>query len=575
MTKNRFSIRMAIYLAMVGMGVALTVARMPTAFSGGGGAPANGGGLPASGPADIEGKQREIGNEPSGGSNPVPQNENTDQGKANTTSEAERDRTHKNRDTGDDSADDEIGELGELDDQRFKPSTREIPFEGGGNKVVIYIVISDVIDLGLAPFIARVVDDTKQRSDVVAIVSEIDTPGGRVDAAVQIKDAFLNASVPTVAWVHSEAISAGALIAYAHDFILFSEGGTMGAATPIQMGGDGGAEDVGEKVTSYMRGVMRATAEAKGRDGDVAEAMVDRSIHVSGISPKGRLLTLTDKQALRFGVGDGAANSLEEVLRTMKLEGAKIESTKPNWTEEVARVLTGPVISSMLMSLGMLGIIIELTTPGFGLPGILGLSCLFLFFLGHYITNLAGFEELLLFGVGVGLLAVEIFVIPGFGIAGVLGIGLVATSLVLMLISLPVSVSWDGGGLLDAAAQVSLSILATAVMMALFFRFFPKMRAANRLVLANQLSGLNTDVIELASTPAENRWIGREGKAVADLRPFGKANFSGQVVDVISEGEFVARGTPVQVVLVENGQRLVVRPIVDPGSGELSSGSGS
>ncbi|NUN16249.1 MAG: nodulation protein NfeD [Myxococcales bacterium] len=565
MNKSRFSVRIAIYTIMVVLGMTSTLTRVPTAWSGGGGAPADGGGLPASGPSDIEGKQRVETNqrkaEPSG-PQAVEQQDNEQRATGNPDKSVEGE-VGNNTANDKDSDEEEIGELGVLDTERFKASARVVPFSGGNDKVVIHIVISDVIDLGLAPFISRVIADVKERSEVVAIVSEIDTPGGRVDAAVQIKDALLNASVPTVAWVHSEAISAGALIAYAHDFILFSEGGTMGAATPIQMGAEGGAEAVGEKVTSYMRGVMRATAEAKGRDGDVAEAMVDRSIHVPGISPKGRLLTLTDKQALRFGVGDGAADSFDDVLGVMKLTGAKIEAAKPNWTEEVARVLTGPVVSSMLMSLGMLGIIIELTTPGFGLPGILGLGCLFLFFLGHYITNLAGFEELLLFGLGVGLLAVEIFVIPGFGIAGVLGIGLVAVSLVLMLISLPISVSWDGGGLLDAAAQVSLSILATAVMMLLFFRFFPKMRAANRLVLANQLGSLEVNTTTDGVDEERSQWIGREGKAVGDLRPFGKASFSGQVVDVISEGQFVARGTSVRVILVENGQRLVVRPIAD------------
>ena len=457
-------------------------------------------------------------------------------------------------------------ELGPLDTTRFKPSVREIPFAGAEGKVVLLVSIQGPIDLGIAPYLERVLAGAAERDDVVALISEIDTPGGRVDAAGQIKDAFLNAKIPTVAWVHSQAISAGALIAFSHDFILFSTGGTMGAATPIQLGAGGDAQPVGEKVVSYMRSIMRATAEAKGRDGDVAEAMVDADFRVSGVSRKGKLLTLTDKQALEIGVGDGAADSLESVLEFMHLQDATIERPQSNWAEEVARVLTGPTLSSLLMALGMLGIFFELSSPGFGFPGILGISSLLLFFLGHSVVHLAGAEEMALLGVGLLLVGAEIFVIPGLGIAGLLGVFCVFISLVLMLIAMPLEVSWEMGDLSSAIQRVGISMALTLAGIIGFFRFLPESSAGRWLVLRDTLGG---DSVIPISSPEETERdveVGATGVVERDLRPVGKARIGGALFDVVSQGDYLEVGDAVRVIAVE-GSRVVVAS--DSGRGEV------
>jgi membrane-bound serine protease (ClpP class) len=450
-------------------------------------------------------------------------------------------------------------EIGPLDTTRFKASVRSVPFEDGSGpgRVVWIIDIDGVIDLGLAPFVERVVEEATEQGNVAAIVSEIDTPGGRVDAAIAIKDALLESKILTLAWVHTQAISAGALIAYAHDHILFANGGTMGAATPIQLGASGESQEVGEKVVSFMRGVMRATAEAKDRDGEVAEAMVDRSIRISGISTSDKLLTLTHKQALEWGVADGAANDLDGVLAYLKLQGATVERRHTNWAEDIARFLTEPTLSSLLISVGMLGLVIELYTPGFGFAGALGISALGLFFFGHSVVHLAGVEEILLLLLGLVLVGLEIFVIPGFGVAGVAGICCVLASLVLMMLGLPVSVSWETGSLADALGRVSLSFVGTVLLAIVAFRVLPRTARGKQLVLHATLPSPDVAHSPVDSAPAGEA-VGTIGVATADLRPVGKARLGEVYVDVISEGEYIPRGTAVQVVRNDGG-KLVVR----------------
>lgn len=445
-----------------------------------------------------------------------------------------------------------------LPDQ-FHPSTREIPFENGSGKVVLHIKVEGTIDLGLAPFVQRVVKAAGERPEVVAIITEMDTPGGRVDAAVSIKDALLESKKPTIVFIHSQAISAGALIAFAHDFIIVSNGATMGAATPIQLGQGGEAQPVGEKIVSYMRGVMRSTAEAKGRSGDVAEAMVDATIEVPGVSAKDKLLTLDRTKALAIGVADLRAESMDEVLDVMHLKGATIEQLAPNWAENIARVLTDPVVSGLLMTFGFLGLLMELYTPGFGITGIIGITGLLLFFLGHYVVMLAGLEELILLAAGLILLGLEVFVIPGFGIAGVLGIAAIAIALVLMLTGLPIDVSWESGMLTDAILSVLVSFVATVVLLILVTRFFPRTRASRRLVLGTNLMQ-SEGYQSFDDVGTTGRLLGRHGVALTILRPSGRGDFGGEQLDVVTRGEFVTPDTPIEVIKVE-GANVIVRAV--------------
>jgi len=425
------------------------------------------------------------------------------------------------------------------------------------HKPIVFVVpIEGVIDLGLAPFVQRVLKEA-ETAKASAVVLDINTFGGRVDAAVLIRDALLEAKVLTVAFINKRAISAGALISLAAEKIVMADGGTIGAATPVQIGLPGTpAQPVEEKTVSYMRKEFRATAEQRNRPALIAEAMVDADVAIPDIIEKSKLLTLTTQEALETNVADFQANSLEAVLQFLELGDADIRQASETWAETLVRFLTHPVVSSLLMTLGIMGIIVEIRVPGFGLPGILGFVSLGLFFWGHTLVRLAGLEEFLLVAVGLILVAMEIFFIPGFGIAGILGIVCLLGGLGLSLIGS--GATWDSW--LSALGQVSLSILV-AILVALFLlRYFQRLPFGKRLLLKTSLLAKEG----YASSPEEDqRWLGKRGTAATDLHPSGIAHLNGDRVDVVSDGDFINAGQAVEVVRVD-GNRIVVRVLAEP-----------
>jgi membrane-bound serine protease (ClpP class) len=424
---------------------------------------------------------------------------------------------------------------------------------------VVYVApIEGIIDLGLAPFVERVLAEATE-AKASAVVLEINTFGGRVDAAVLIRDALLRARVRTVAFINKRAISAGALISLAAETIVMAEGGTIGAATPVQMGAPGDAsKPVDEKSVSYMRKEFRATAESRKRPPLVAEAMVDPDVVIAGVIAKGKLLTLTTTEALKLGVADVRADSLEAVLKHLKLPGAEVRRPTVNWAEQLVRFFTHPVLSSVLMTVGILGIIVELRTPGFGVPGVLGLTSLGLFFWGHWLVRLAGWEEILLVTLGLILLALEIFVIPGFGVAGVLGILALGGGLALSL----VGAGATGALVLYAIGRVALSLLLAIGLSLILLRFLPYLPYGRSLVLD---TGLDARTGYASAPESDLRWVGKKGTAATPLRPAGIADLQGNRVDVVSQGEYIEAEAPIVVVRVD-GNRIVVRQV--PGGPE-------
>jgi membrane-bound serine protease (ClpP class) len=422
---------------------------------------------------------------------------------------------------------------------------------GGGHPVVYVAPIDGIIDLGLAPFVDRVLGEATA-ANAAAVILAINTFGGRVDAAVLIRDALLRARVPTVAFVNKRAISAGALISLAAGTIAMADGATIGAATPVQIGAPGGgAQPASEKTVSYMRKEFRATAESRKRPPNVAEAMVDPDVEIPGLVEKGKLLTLTTSEALKHGLVDVRADSLEALLAHLKLETAEVRHASVNWAEQLVRVFTHPVLSSVLMTIGILGLIVEIRTPGFGVPGILGVASLAIFLWGHWLVRLAGWEELLLVTAGVLLLGLEIFVIPGFGIAGLLGIVALVGGLTLSVIGAGATMQT----VLYAAGRVALSLLAAMAGSLVLLKLLPRLPFARPLVLD---TGLGSRTGYTSASEADRRWLGRLGTAAGPLRPAGIAEIDGTRVDVVSQGEYVEAGAPVKVVSVE-GNRIVVR----------------
>ena len=294
---------------------------------------------------------------------------------------------------------------------------------------VFVVPLTGMIDNGLARYVRRAVDEATKR-DAALTVFEIDTFGGLVDAADKIRKELLDATMPTVAMIDKNAASAGALISYAADRIVMVPGASIGAATVVE--GVGG-EAAPDKYQSYMRGLMRATAEANGRDPAIAESMVDPSIEVEGVSEKGKVLTLSATEALALGVADEILDSTDDVISAYGLEGASLVAHSESRGERVLRFLGSPVLQSILMLMMLGGLYFELQTPGVGFPGAVALIGIALFFAPHYLLGLVEAWEIVIFIIGVGLIIVE-FLIPGFGIAGISGIVMVLFALLASLV---------------------------------------------------------------------------------------------------------------------------------------------
>jgi membrane-bound serine protease (ClpP class) len=420
-----------------------------------------------------------------------------------------------------------------------------------GARPMVYVVpVDGVIDLGLAPFLTRVLREA-QAAGAAAVLLDINTFGGRVDAAVAMRDALVNAPVRTIAFINPRAISAGALIALATETIVMADGGTIGAATPVVGSGGGQPQVADEKSVSYVRKEFGATAERRGRPPQFAEAMVDADVQIAGVVDKGKLLTLTTSEALTHKIANFSADTLEEALVVTGLPGAEVRRASQTWAETLVRFLTNPVVSSLLMTVGLLGLLVEIRTPGFALPGALGLLSLGLFFWGHWIVQLAGWEELMLVGAGVILLGLEVFVLPGFGVAGIAGIIALAAGLGMTLVGAGATASV----ILGAFGRVAISILLALAGGLLLLRLLPQLPFGRRLVLDAEIGADQG----YTSPPASDRLhLGRAGVALSPLRPAGVAEIDGSRVDVVSEGGFVGAGAAIEVTRVD-GNRVVVR----------------
>ena len=423
------------------------------------------------------------------------------------------------------------------------------PFSFSQNKRVYFAGIDGEIDLGMSPYIKRVVDEAnKERVD--AIIFKINTFGGRVDAATQIKDAILSSKVLTIAYINNRAISAGALIALSCNKISMVPGSSIGAATVVDETG----QKVGEKYQSYMRSEMRSTAERNGRRTDIAQGMVDERIVVEGLDDSTTLITLTSEEALKYNIADTLVNNFDELLVAFDLKNAEVINLKSNWAEEVVKFLTNPIVSTILIMIGFFGLMAEIKTPGWGLPGTVSLVALALFFGSSYILELASALEIILFIAGVILLAVEIFVIPGFGFTGISGIILIVASIFLTLTGAMPYFDFDFIG--GAIIQLAIALIGSLILIFLLAKFLPKSSAFSKLVL----SEAETSDKGFVSYPSEKKLIGAEGIALTTLRPAGSAQINGKRVDVVTDWDYIEKGKKIRVLRVE-GIKVVVEEV--------------
>jgi len=428
--------------------------------------------------------------------------------------------------------------------------------------IVYRVPIEGTIDLGLPPFIERVLKDAAA-DDAKAVIFDIDTFGGRVDAATQIKDAILDSPIETIAFINRRAISAGALISMSCDKIYMTSGGTIGAATAVDMQGQKGSE----KVISYMREEMASTAESTGRNVEIAKGMVDEELSfthldIDGVEievtdlegrKEGKLITLTTELAKKYKIADGEIETLELLLDKLSLSEAEVKNTKTNWSEAIVRFLTNPIVSSLLMTFGFLGILFELQQPGWGVSGTIGAVCLVLALGAGYIAQLASATDLLIIFLGVILLLIEMIVIPGFGIAGIGGIILVVFGLYrLLLPDVPVGEEVSE----MAMTGLTIGIIGGIIGIILLFKLMTRTKFWKKLAtpdVQDHKRGYDTSL-------GLEEMVGEIGVSESDLRPSGWANFKDKRIFVVSEGTFIEEDEKIEIIKVD-GNRVVVRQI--------------
>lgn len=408
------------------------------------------------------------------------------------------------------------------------------------NEVVYFIPVEQAVERGLEAFLRRSLLQA-QEEGATQIVLEIDTPGGLVDAATEIAYLIRNTDVPITAYVTGKAWSAGAYIALNADQIVMAPGTTMGSAAVI----DGAGNAAEDKMQSAWLATLEEAAKLNDRDPIYARAMADTSVNLPEFgAEEGKLLTLTSGDAIKVGYAEAIANDRDQLLAFLGAENAVIKDLEVSFAEKIARFVTHPVIIPILLSIGSLGLVLELYSPGFGIPGIMGLSALFLFFFGHLVAGFAGYEVLILFAAGIILIIVEIF-FPGFGIFGILGIVAIIGSMVLASYST-----------VNILLSILIAVVITVVVSIFFFKYFGYKGPLKKMILTYA----TTSEQGYVSNATRQELIGQIGYASTVLRPSGTAIFEDERLDVVSEGGFIAQGRKVKIVATQ-GSRIVVREV--------------
>lgn len=431
---------------------------------------------------------------------------------------------------------------------------------------VYMLRLDDEIGSNTWRYTRQALDEAMKRDSELLIV-HLNTYGGSVVHADSIRTALLNFPRPVVGFVDNNAASAGALIALACDSVYMRGGASMGAVTVVN-GADGAA--MPDKYQSYMRAMMRATAESHGkyidslgdkrwrRDPLIAEAMVDSRVEVPGLIDSTRVLTFTADEAVKWGYADAKAESIDDVMTRLKYRPGsyEIEEYQPDWLDHLIGFFTNPAVQAVLIMIIVGGIYMELHSPGVGFPSAAAIIAAVLYFLPLYITGIASSWIILLFVLGVMLIILEVFVVPGFGITGIAGISCICAAVILGLIEhytfslthLNADALWSS--MVIFLAGISLAVLAVWYLTS---SHGPKwVRRHTELMLTQQVKD---GYIGVDMTPT--RYIGLEGAAVTDMRPSGKVEIDGEVLDAVAIRGFIYAGAKVRVMKYENAQIYV------------------
>lgn len=391
---------------------------------------------------------------------------------------------------------------------------------------------------------------SKSEYDIVVI--EMDTYGGAVNDADDIRTRILDFNKPIYVWINKDAASAGALISIACDSIYMSSGASIGAATVVT--GDG--TQAPDKYQSYMRSIMRSTAEAKGRDPKIAEAMVDEDISVDSVSMEGKVITFSTKEAIKYGFCDAELNSVDEILVRQGIENYDIVEFELGSAEGIISFFLNPIVSSVLILLILGGLYFELQTPGIGFPIMASVTALILYLVPYYLNGVAENWEIVLFFVGIVLIAIEVFIIPGFGVFGVFGLFTSIGSLILIMLNndffdFTFVLSKD---LVSSSLSVLISVFSFLLLVIFGGVKITDTKAFKKIALEETQESSKGFI----SKKYSDELIGMKGKSFSVLRPSGKILINEKIYDASTNGEFIEKNKKVEVISNE-GSSLKVK----------------
>ncbi|MFM7177523.1 MAG: NfeD family protein [Bacteroidota bacterium] len=426
-----------------------------------------------------------------------------------------------------------------------------------GTQPKAYVIdVREEISPGMARKLGKALDEA-QAQKVDLVILNMNTYGGLLDAADTMRTRLMNFPIPVVAFINNNAASAGALIAISCNRIYMTGGSSIGAATVVDESG----EPLPDKYQSYMRSIMRSTAEKRGRNPIIAEAMVDPRTYIPGVNDSGKVLTFTTSEAIKNGYCEKQVSSINELLEAEQLVGAKQLSYEATWIDNVITFFTNPAVSGVLLLIILGGIYFELQTPGIGFPLLAAAVAAVLYFVPLYLDGMAANWEILLAIIGFALLVVEFFVIPGFGIAGISGIVLIVLAFAFSMVGnqgfdfSPVS----SRELTVAFATVVVSMFAAVILAFVTGRSLMRSSRFGKMVLQTTMESGSGFVSADASIHA---LIGSDGITETLLRPSGKVLIGGRVYDAVADISFIEKGIGITVKSV-NGQSLVVSKKTD------------
>lgn len=404
---------------------------------------------------------------------------------------------------------------------------------------VVFIPIKGNIEPGVAAFVERSLNKAYEMG-AAKVILDIDTPGGLISSAQEIKSHIFASRVPTIAYISGEAKSAGVLISLAAEKVYMNSGASIGAAEPIPNN---------PKILASWRSDLEGAAEARGRRTDIVAGMADKNVVIENLKEKGQILSLSAQKAVSLGIADKVVADRSGLMTELsQSDGVYYQTSEltPGWGEKMAWWVINPYISPILLMIGFAGLLVEVFTPGMGIGGIIGLVGLGIYFGGHMLAGVTGWLAVLIFVLGIITLLLEIFIIPGFGVAGILGLGLVVWSIFLASTSS-----------LQAVVSLSVAALGSLIMLYVLVKVLGRRGMWNKLILGTRL---DTETGYTAASKDINKYMNLEGIAVTPLRPAGTAELNGDRVDVVTEGGFIPQNARIKVVLIQGGH-LVVRQI--------------